>query len=72
MQVFIEGLLMIFPRSHKLLCQPLQHDMLYLFSEECEHAFKTLKKALIFAPIMKARDWTKPFELICDASDFAI
>ncbi|XP_050877415.1 uncharacterized protein LOC127081176 [Lathyrus oleraceus] len=31
-----------------------------------------VKKALISAPIVKAPDWTKPFELMCDASDFSI
>ena len=29
-------------------------------------------EALISAPIMKAPDWSKPFELMCDASEFAI
>lgn len=28
--------------------------------------------ALISRPIRKTHDWTKPFELMCDASDFAI
>ena len=27
---------------------------------------------LIFAPIISAPDWSKPFEIMCDASDFAI
>lgn len=52
--------------------QILQHDVQYVYSEECEHALKTFKKALISAPIMKAPDWIKPFDLMCDASDFAI
>lgn len=29
--------------------------------------FETLKKALIFAPVIVAPDWDKPFELMCDA-----
>ncbi|GJV20870.1 reverse transcriptase domain-containing protein [Tanacetum coccineum] len=35
-------------------------------------AFQTLKKKLTKAPILIAPDWDLPFELMCDASDFAI
>ncbi|GJX55439.1 reverse transcriptase domain-containing protein [Tanacetum coccineum] len=35
-------------------------------------AFQTLKKKLTEAPILIASDWDLPFELMCDASDFAI
>ncbi|GKC93045.1 reverse transcriptase domain-containing protein [Tanacetum coccineum] len=35
-------------------------------------AFEMLKKKLTEAPILIAPDWDLPFELICDASDFAI
>ncbi|GJY30632.1 reverse transcriptase domain-containing protein [Tanacetum coccineum] len=34
--------------------------------------FQTLKKKLTEAPILIAPDWDLPFELMCDASDFAI
>ncbi|GJT74837.1 reverse transcriptase domain-containing protein [Tanacetum coccineum] len=34
--------------------------------------FETLKKKLNEAPILIAPDWDLPFELMCDASDFAI
>ncbi|XP_070004505.1 uncharacterized protein [Nicotiana sylvestris] len=35
-------------------------------------AFEELKKRLITAPIIVAPNWEQPFELICDASDYAI
>nr|GEW35658.1 reverse transcriptase domain-containing protein [Tanacetum cinerariifolium] len=35
-------------------------------------AFQTLKKKLTEAPILVSPDWDLPFELMCDASDFAI
>ena len=35
-------------------------------------AFQILKQALVTAPIVSAPDWTSPFELMCDASDYAI
>ena len=36
------------------------------------HAFSVLKDRLISAPIVVAPDWSFPFELMCDASDYAI
>ncbi|GJY28175.1 reverse transcriptase domain-containing protein [Tanacetum coccineum] len=44
----------------------------FIFSNECIQAFETLKKKLTEAPILIAPDWDLPFELMCDASDFAI
>ena len=35
-------------------------------------AWEKLKNELISAPIISAPDWSKPFEIMCDASDFAI
>nr|GEX95557.1 reverse transcriptase domain-containing protein [Tanacetum cinerariifolium] len=40
--------------------------------KECVEAFQTLKRKLTEAPILVAPDWDLPFELMCDASDFAI
>nr|GEW46398.1 reverse transcriptase domain-containing protein [Tanacetum cinerariifolium] len=39
---------------------------------ECVEAFQTLKRKLTEALILIALDWDMPFELMCDASDFAI
>ncbi|GKA60682.1 reverse transcriptase domain-containing protein [Tanacetum coccineum] len=36
------------------------------------YPFQTLKKKLTEAPILIAPDWDQPFELMCDASDYAI
>ncbi|GJY19701.1 putative reverse transcriptase domain-containing protein [Tanacetum coccineum] len=44
----------------------------FVFSEECIDSFNTLKRKLTEAPILIAPDWDLPFELMCDASDFAI
>ncbi|KAG7528280.1 hypothetical protein ISN44_Un202g000010, partial [Arabidopsis suecica] len=35
-------------------------------------AFQQIKQALISAPIVQPPDWDLPFEVICDASDFAV
>ncbi|GKF09907.1 DNA-directed DNA polymerase [Tanacetum coccineum] len=50
----------------------LEKDTPFFFSKECIEAFQTLKKKLTEAPILVAPDWDLPFELMCDASDFAI
>nr|GEU65577.1 reverse transcriptase domain-containing protein [Tanacetum cinerariifolium] len=50
----------------------IEKDTSFFFSKECIEAFQTLKKKLTEAPILVALDWDLPFELMCDASDFAI
>nr|GEV89002.1 reverse transcriptase domain-containing protein [Tanacetum cinerariifolium] len=50
----------------------LEKDTMFFFSNECVEAFQTLKRKLTEAPILVALDWDLPFELMCDASDFAI
>nr|GEY65333.1 reverse transcriptase domain-containing protein [Tanacetum cinerariifolium] len=47
-------------------------DTPFIFSKDCIKAFQTLKKKLTKAPILIALNWDLPFELMCDASDFAI
>nr|GEY79132.1 reverse transcriptase domain-containing protein [Tanacetum cinerariifolium] len=50
----------------------LEKDTPFLFSKECVEAFQTLKRKITEAPILIAPNWDIPFELMCDASDFAI
>jgi hypothetical protein len=50
----------------------LAKDTKFEWTDECMTAFNTLKKLLTSAPIMMAPDWSLPFELMCDASDFAM
>ncbi|RVW25547.1 Retrovirus-related Pol polyprotein from transposon 17.6 [Vitis vinifera] len=38
----------------------------------CQNSFDQLKKFLTTTPIVRAPNWQLPFELMCDASDFAI
>nr|GEX23248.1 reverse transcriptase domain-containing protein [Tanacetum cinerariifolium] len=49
-----------------------EKDTPFIFSNECVEAFQTLKRKLTEAPILIAPDWDMLFELMCDASDFAI
>nr|GFA95917.1 DNA-directed DNA polymerase [Tanacetum cinerariifolium] len=50
----------------------LGHETPFVVSKDCIDAFETLKKKLTEAPIIVIPDWNIPFELMCDASDFAI
>ena len=46
--------------------------MPFTFDDGCLIAWEKLKKELISVPIISVPDWSKPFEIMCDASDFAI
>ncbi|GJR95035.1 reverse transcriptase domain-containing protein [Tanacetum coccineum] len=50
----------------------LEKDTHFIFSDECLASFKILKKRLTEAPILMSQDWDLPFELMCDASDYAV
>ena len=43
------------------------------FNESCFSAFEDTKSRLVIAPIMATvPDWNKGFEIMCDASDYAM
>ncbi|GJZ94727.1 reverse transcriptase domain-containing protein [Tanacetum coccineum] len=50
----------------------LEKESVFNFDEECNKAFKTLKEKLTNEPIMVSPNWLLPFELMCDASNFAV
>nr|GEZ09530.1 retrovirus-related Pol polyprotein from transposon 17.6 [Tanacetum cinerariifolium] len=50
----------------------LEKETPFVFSKDCINAFETLKKKLTEAPILIIPYWNLYFELMCDASDFAI
>ncbi|GKA70780.1 reverse transcriptase domain-containing protein [Tanacetum coccineum] len=45
---------------------------IFAFSQECISSISTLKRKLTEASILIAPDWDQSFELMCDASDYAI
>jgi hypothetical protein len=65
-----------FNKNFSQIARPLTHllakDALFIFTEESLQAFQTLKKALISAPVIQPPNWHLPFEIMCDASDYAI
>ncbi|GJZ43419.1 reverse transcriptase domain-containing protein [Tanacetum coccineum] len=64
------------PLGGHLLSRPITHllekDTPFVFYQDCINAFEILKKKLTKAPILVIPDWNLPFELMCDASDYAI
>jgi hypothetical protein len=61
-----------FSKISKPLTNLLWKDVPFVFYDDFKEAFKILKKALTTAPIVQPPDWNLPFEIMCDASDFAV
>ena len=61
-----------FSKISRPLCALLAKDVKFVLTEECMDVFNIMKKLLTSAPIMMALGWSFPFELMCDATDFAL
>nr|GEU88786.1 reverse transcriptase domain-containing protein [Tanacetum cinerariifolium] len=61
-----------FSKIARPMTRLLEKDTSFFFSNECIEDFQTLKRKLTKASILVAPDWDLLFELMCDASDFAI
>ncbi|RVW63895.1 Retrovirus-related Pol polyprotein from transposon 17.6 [Vitis vinifera] len=61
-----------FSKLSKPLCELLAKDAKFIWDERCQKSFDQLKQFLTTAPIVRAPNWQLPFEVMCDASDFAI
>ncbi|GJU87386.1 reverse transcriptase domain-containing protein [Tanacetum coccineum] len=61
-----------FSKIARPLTKLLEKDTPFEFNDECQKAFKILKKKLTCAPVIVSPNWKLLFELMCDASDFAV
>ncbi|GJV15999.1 reverse transcriptase domain-containing protein [Tanacetum coccineum] len=65
-----------FIQDFSKIARPMTHllekDTPFIFSKECIESLNILKKKLTEAPILVAPDWDLPFEIMCDASDYAV
>ncbi|GJX44556.1 reverse transcriptase domain-containing protein [Tanacetum coccineum] len=61
-----------FSMISKPMTQLLMKDAEFNFSDDCKKAYNILKEILTTTPIIISPDWNAPFELMCDASDFAV
>ena len=61
-----------FSKISRPLCNLLAKESTFDFNDECMLAFITLKDKLTSTPVIMPPDWSLPFELMCDASDYAV
>ncbi|XP_071924756.1 uncharacterized protein [Coffea arabica] len=61
-----------FPKISHPLCQLLQKDVDFNFDEACKVPFDTLKESLISAPVVQPPNWSLPFKIMCDASNYTV
>ncbi|KAM6584674.1 hypothetical protein CsatB_011676 [Cannabis sativa] len=61
-----------FSKVAKPLSNLLASGVPFEFGKDCLEAFQILKEKLISAPIVTTPNWELPFEIMCDASDYAI
>ena len=61
-----------FSKIARPLSNLLAQDVPFVFDDACRQAFDTLRTLLSTAPIIQPPDYSLPFEIMCDASDYAI
>ena len=72
MQDFTAGLLKIFRRLLSLSASCYKKTLPFDFSTECKNSFDKLKEKLTSAPVIQPPDWELPFEIMYDASNYAV
>nr|GEX21685.1 retroelement Pol polyprotein-like [Tanacetum cinerariifolium] len=68
---FYQRFIKDFSKISRPMTHLLEKNAPFVFSNDSVQAFRTLKEKLTEAPILIAPNWDQPFELMCDASDFA-
>ena len=61
-----------FSKISRSLCRLLEKDAKFELDDPCRSAFEEIKSRLVIAPIMVTLNWSKDFEIMCDASDNAM
>nr|GEV90675.1 DNA-directed DNA polymerase [Tanacetum cinerariifolium] len=65
-----------FVKDFSTIARPLtklvKKDTSFEFDDECQKSFELLKEKLTCAPVILSLNWNLPFELMWDASDFAV
>ncbi|KAL9343158.1 hypothetical protein Peur_063589 [Populus x canadensis] len=54
------------------LCRLLAKEVDFVFDQACKNAHDELKRRVTSAPIIQSPNWDEPFEIMCDASDYAV
>ena len=61
-----------FSKIARPLCRLLEKETKFNFDDSCKAAFEEIKLRLVQAPIIAAPEWDQGFEIMYDASDFAM
>jgi len=65
-----------FIKDFSVISKPLSNlltkDNIFEWTKHCEKAFVKLKNLLTSASVIQPLDWPLPFEIMCDASDYAV
>ena len=61
-----------FSKISRSLCRLQEKDSKFDFDESCRSAFEEIKSRLVITLIMATPNWNKDFEIMCDASDYAM
>jgi len=61
-----------FSKIAKPVSNLLNKEDVFVFDDECLDAFNTLKAKSVSAPVITSPDWGHEFELMSDASDYAV
>jgi hypothetical protein len=65
-----------FIKDFSVISKPLSNlltkDNIFEWNKHCEEAFVKFKNLLTSAPVIKPPDWSLPFEIMCDASDYVV
>ena len=69
---FYRRFILDFSKIARPLCRLLEKDPNFEFDEACSSAFEEIMTKLVISPIMATPDWSKEFEIMCDASNYAM
>ncbi|GJW57458.1 reverse transcriptase domain-containing protein [Tanacetum coccineum] len=61
-----------FSKITRPLTKLLEKDTPFEFKDKCHKAFNSLKEKLTCTPVIVSSNWNLAFELMCDASEFAV
>ena len=69
---FYRRFIKYFSKISRPLCKLLEKDANFDFDESCISVFEEIKSKLVTTPIMLTQDWNNEFEIMWDASDYAM
>jgi hypothetical protein len=69
---FYRRFILDFTKNARPLCKLLVKETPFIFAEDCKQAFGALKKILTSTPVIRPPNWGVLFEIMCDASNYAV